>query len=747
MDRVAFCLGGRPSLLRPSGRAAANLRRTSVFSAPVKVQKTRCAHTVSMVAAEPETKASAQTEEYKFEAEASRVMDLVINSLYSNKEIFLRELISNASDACDKRRLLQLTDDRESVDLDIRVRADKNEATLTIEDRGVGMTKKELIENLGSIATSGTAKFVEALGKGKADTSLIGQFGVGFYSAFLVADKVTVYTKSFTDANAPTLKWLSENTSSYTIEEDNSVDLGQGGTKIVLHIKDGNQEFLEYQRIASLLKRFSEFIDFSIFTWDEQTVMEEVPDGEEKDEEGNQKMKKVPKTVEDWKLINQHKPIWLRRPREVKQEEYTDFYKTIARDFNDPMAQTHFSAEGEVEFRAVLFTPSVLPFELRQNMFDETGRCIKLYVKRVFISDKFSELMPRWLTFVRGVVDSEDLPLNVSREILQQSRVLRIISKRLVRKSLDMFNDIAKDEEKFEKFFDNFGRYIKAGVIDEPDYVEPLSQLLRFASSKSDKMTSLQDYVTRMPSDQKEIYYLSAESRVAAANSPIIEKLNSRGYEVIYLTEPVDEICVQTLQKFKGKRDPSSTEKEDFSLMDISRDGFKIPGDDSEENVAKTSEEYTKVIEYMQGVLGQSVSKVQVSNRLTESPSAIVQTQYGISPTMERFMRAQMQGGENTADMLGQSRVLEINPSHPIVQNLREQLDANNDNDQTADTVRLLHELGLMSGGYNIEDAAGFAKRIAKMMSAGLGNSTPAAVNDDDDDDDKADSVRAEVVG
>lgn len=309
-------------------------------------------------------------------------------------------------------------------------------------------------------------------------------------------------------------------------------------------------------------------------------------------------------------------------------------------------------------------------------MFDDAGRCVKLYVKRVFISDKFQELMPRWLTFVRGVIDSEDLPLNVSREILQQSRVLRIISKRLIRKSIDMFKDIATDEIKYAKFWENFGRYIKAGVIDEPDYVEQLSHLLRFDSSKTEAMTSLQEYVNRMPADQKEIFYVTAESKAAARNSPIIEKLTAKGFEVLYLVEPVDEICVQTLQKFKGKRDPDAKDTEDFKLSDISREDFKIPGEEeNKEEAERTSEEFTKVTEYMKGVLSGLISKVQVSSRLTESPSAIVQSQFGMSPTMERFMRAQTGSDENQSSFLAQNRVLEINPTHPLVLNLKQQLD------------------------------------------------------------------------
>ncbi|MGK3758510.1 MAG: molecular chaperone HtpG [Bacillariaceae sp.] len=380
-------------------------------------------------------------------------MDLIINSLYSDRDIFLRELISNAADACDKKRFLSITDGEEG-DVEappaIKIKCDVDTNTVTIEDSGVGMTKDEIINNLGKIAQSGTRAFAQALGDGKSDVNLIGQFGVGFYSAFLVADKVTVVTKSMQD-NTKAYKWESEADSSYSISDASPEEIeGTSGTKLILQLKEDASTYLEPSKIEELLQRYSEFIEFPMSVWKEKTDYKQVPDEEaNKDlEEGEEpKMKTVPETTEGYEPVNNQKPIWLRSPREVSDDEYQEFYKTAFKSsYDTPMKSTHFVLEGQVECKAILYIPGMLPFELSKDMFDENSRNIRLYVKRVFINDGFQELMPRWLKFVKGVVDSDDLPLNVSREILQKSKVLSIINKRLVRKSLDMIEDIAKDD-------------------------------------------------------------------------------------------------------------------------------------------------------------------------------------------------------------------------------------------------------------------------------------------------------------
>jgi molecular chaperone HtpG len=375
-------------------------------------------------------------------------MDLIINSLYSDRDIFLRELVSNAADACDKKRFLSLTEESGVEQPQIKIRANADDNTLTLEDSGVGMTKDEIINNLGKIAQSGTRSFVKALGEGTADVNLIGQFGVGFYSAFLVANKVTVVTKSMQDATKA-YRWESEADSSYTIVDASPEEIaGNSGTKLILHLKDDADAYLEASKIEELLQRYSEFIEFPISVWKETTEYKQVPDeeaNEELAEDEEPKMKTVPETIAAYETVNNQKPIWLRSPREVEEKEYTEFYKTAFRgSFDEPMKHSHFVLEGQVQCKAILYIPSTLPFELSKDMFDEDSRNIRLYVKRVFINDKFDELLPRWLKFIKGVVDSDDLPLNVSREILQKSKVLSIINKRLVRKSLDMIKDTSQ---------------------------------------------------------------------------------------------------------------------------------------------------------------------------------------------------------------------------------------------------------------------------------------------------------------
>jgi len=696
----------------------------------------------------PPPPAAAEGETFQFQAEVSRVMKLIINSLYSNKEIFARELVSNASDACDKKRFLSLTDGGAASETDffIRVKADGDAKTITIEDNGIGMTKQELIANLGSIATSGTAKFAEALGESAKtdDVTLIGQFGVGFYAAFLVADHVTVVSRSATAASAPTYTWTSDSESSYTITEgDGGMPLeGDSGTRITLHVKSGSMELLENHRLGDLLRRYSEFIAFPIYAWETSTEMVDEPDGEEKNEDGTQKMKKVPTTVSEWAQVNKLKPLWMRRPREVEEEDYNEFYKTLAKDPLAPMAHSHFAVEGDVEFRAVLFTPSMLPYELQQNMFDEAGRMLKLYVKRVFISDKFEEFVPRWLCFVRGVVDSEDLPLNVSREILQQSRVLRIISKRLVRKCVDMFKEIAgrEDSTDYTKFWSQFGRYLKAGIIDDSDYAEELAGLTRWYSSASgEDVTSFAEYVGRMKEGQSEIYYVTGSSKAAAASAPAMEKLRSAGYEVLYLTEAIDEISIQSLSTIKMKLAVDSDagkagEEGTLKLVDVAKESFKMPSeaDKSDQDKAKdeaAAAELTDVTAYLQTLLTKTVAKVTLSERLTESPSAIVQSDFGVSPTMERYMRENSATGSSDMEQyLSTARTLEINPDHPIVLSLKAKLSADKDGDASTQQLgTLLYDLALLTGGYNLADTAGFASRVSKLVSVAVGAPPPAA--------------------
>ena len=708
----------------------------------------------------------------RFQADVGRVMDIIINSLYSNKDVFLRELVSNAADACDKKRFLSIsaTADADAAASDlarpsIRIRSDRDAGTVTIEDSGVGMTKSELMNNLGKIAQSGTKKFVEALGEGgggsaAGDVNLIGQFGVGFYSAYLVADRVTVVTRSM-QPDSKQLRWTSDAGDSYTIsEEDDDDDASDGGriegsgTRLILHLKDDALEYLEPAKLESLLEHYSEFIEFPISVWKEKTEYVKVPDDDDDEEEEKEeeeatvakegeeakkepKMKTVPKTTEGYEQMNTNKPIWLRSPSEVTPDEYRDFYQSAFRaSYDEPLAHTHFSLEGQIECKSILYIPGMLPFELSRDMFDEDSRNIRLYVKRVFINDKFEDIVPRWLKFVRGVVDSQDLPLNVSREILQKSKVLSIINKRLVRKSLDMIREIAndaEDESRYVMFWNNFGKYLKVGVIEDAKNKDDIVPLLRFHSSRSgDEYTSLDEYATNMKENQKQIYYVTADGRDKATRSPAAEKVRSRGYEVLYLTEPLDEIMIESVTRYK-----------EYKLVDVSKEGLNFDDDDREERKKKEEElnsQHKVVKEYLEAVLAGKVQRVKMTDLLSDNPAALVQSAYGMSPTMQRYMKAQnVASGGSDASMMGSfnQAVLEVNPNHPIVRDLERMVsgmrgevgdddgeDADGGDDEARNFAVLLYDVAALTSGYEIEDSGDFAGRILSIMGSRAGSSS-----------------------
>jgi len=669
----------------------------------------------------------ADGETFTYQAEVDRLMDMIVNSLYSNREVFLRELVSNASDALDKIRLLALQNPSEydtGSELEIRIKATED-GTIVIEDTGVGMTKEELLSSLGTIARSGTAKFMEAM-KEQGDANLIGQFGVGFYSAFLVADRVTVQTKSNNDSQ----QWCWESNAgshSYTIKADEGNDIRRG-TRITLHLKDDAKDIGDSTKLASLIKQYSEFISFPINLWSTKETPKEVVDDEatekkqkEADEaaqkEGKESadpvapvMKTEWETSQDWQVQNNNKPIWTRPSRDVTKEEYASFFKSTFREFLDPLDQIHFNVEGTIEFSSLLYIPGMAPFDQQESM--QKSKNIRLYVKRVFISDEFDEdLMPRYLGFVKGVVDSADLPLNVSREILQESRVVRAIKRQLVKRTLDALTSMAErcasEENKvddYTTFWEAFGRNIKLGVLEDEGNRQILAKLLRFSSSGSEGLTSLMDYVSRKKEGQTSIYFLAADSKAAAEASPYVEQLTSKGFEVLYLTEPIDEIAMANLGEFEGMQLVDVT-KEDLSLGETEDDKKAL------EEMATSLQPLT---EYMKKVLGDKIEKVTVTNRLTDTPAVVVASKFGWSANMERIMKAQALGDSQAAEYMKGRRSLEINPQHPIIKSLADKVTL--ESSELKDQISLLYDAALLTGGYPIESPKAFADRIYSIM-------------------------------
>jgi len=654
-------------------------------------------------------------------------MSLIINTFYSNKEIFLRELISNASDALDKIRFKSLTDPSQlesEKQLKIQIIPDSENKTLTIADTGIGMTKDELINNLGTIARSGTKNFVEAMAAG-GDISLIGQFGVGFYSAYLVANRVEVYTKSNDDVQ---YKWSSEAGSSFIVTEDNTYNITRG-TRIVLYLKKDQYEYLEPKRIKELVKKHSEFISYPIelvtTTYVEEEVEEEEAEKEkeedvavedEAEKEKKKKKQKVAKTNEE--TLNNTRPIWTRDPKEITNDEYAAFYKATFNDWQDHLAVTHYSVDGSLPFKAILFVPKSAPldmFETKKKMNN-----IKLYVRRVFIMEDCKDIIPEYFGFIKGIVDSEELPLNISRENLQHTKLIRSINRSLTKKCIELFNDLAENKEEYAKFYENFGKNIKLGIHEDATNREKLAELLRYPSTRSgNEMISLKDYVANMKPEQKYIYYITGESREAVENSPFLEALKKKGYEVLLMTDPMDEYAVTQLKEYKDKK-----------LVNCTKEGLELELTE-EEKKAKEEEkvQFADLCSKIKEILGDKVEKVVLSDRVVSSPCVLVTSEFGWSANMERIMRSQPLQSSPMAGMLSSKKILEVNPKHPIMQSLRKRLADGESGNTIKDTVWLLFDIALISSGFSLNDPTVFANRIHKIIGFVINTGDEAAAD------------------
>lgn len=677
-----------------------------------------------------------------------------------NKEVFLRELISNASDALDKIRFLALSAAGilgDNKDLEIKISFNEEQKTLTLRDTGIGMTRTDLINNLGTVAKSGTSNFVEALAEG-ADMSLIGQFGVGFYSVYLVADKVRVVSKNNDDDQ---YIWESTADSSFTVAKDPRGNTLGRGTEITMFLKEDALEFMQQNKLEELVQRYSEFITFPISIYKKTTEVVEVEDEEEEEddkddddkkktedgleveEEEEEEEDKAPKTqtVEKWgwHRVNSNTAIWARDKDEVEDAEYQKFFKAICKEPTDARTWIHFKAEGEVEFKSILFVPSE-SLNLYDNYSDRKAG-IRLYVRKVLIQDDFEDLLPRYLNFIRGVVDSDDLPLNVSRETLQQHKVLKVMGKKLVRKALEMLRKLAtgagdddeedddaeegaeKKEKKaalakddpehpYIKFWEQFGKSIKMGVIEDAANRSKLAKLLRFKSSKDDKWTSLEDYVSSMPSWQKDIYFIAGESLEAVKKSPFLEVATKKDVQVLFLVDPIDEYAFQHMGEFDGHK-----------LQSLTKEGLKF-GDEDEDTIKKRTKAYKETFKpltkYLKDLFSGKVAKVTVSQRVVKTPSVIVTSQYGHTANMERIMRAQTFSSADNIKAMAATRTLELNPRHPIVIELNKLAQEAPKAETTRDLAFLLYDTALLASGFTQDDTEGFSERMYRTIANSL---------------------------
>ena len=631
----------------------------------------------------------AHKETLGFETEVKQLLHLMIHSLYSNKEIFLRELVSNASDACDKLRFEALADDalyEGDQDLKIRVDVDKDARTITITDNGIGMNRQEVIENIGTIAKSGTRQFLDQLSGDQAkDAHLIGQFGVGFYSSFIVADKVTVSTRRAGLTAEHGIRWESSGEGDYSLE---TIEKAERGTQVTLHLREGEDEYLEGFRLRSIIKKYSDHITLPIIM-----AKEEMPG---MDEEGKEKDETV---IPEDETVNSASALWARAKSEISDEEYNEFYKHVGHDFEDPMAHVHSRVEGKLEYTSLLYIPKRAPFDLWDR---ERRTGIKLYVKRVFIMDDSEHLMPNYLRFVRGVIDSNDLPLNVSREILQANKAIDSMRNGSVKKVLGLLEGVAKNEpEQYAEFWKEFGKVMKEGPAEDFANKDQLAKLLRFSTTHDDsetQATSLEDYVARMKEGQDAIYYITADSFAAAKNSPHLEIFRKKGIEVLLLAERVDEWLVSSLTEFDGKALKSVAKGE----LDLG----KLEGEDEKKAQEETAKDFEDLLKKVQDVLGEKVKEVRVTHRLTNSPACLVTGEFDMSANLERILKSVGQDAPDTKP------IFELNPEHPLVVKLKGE-----GNDQRfADMSEILFDQALLAEGGTLDDPSAFVTRLNQLL-------------------------------
>ncbi|CAL6030292.1 Heat_shock protein 90 [Hexamita inflata] len=667
-------------------------------------------------------------ETFEFQAEISQLMNLIINTFYSTKEIFLRELVSNCSDACDKISFMALTNkdilgEQRELRIDVTPNADNN--TLIIKDTGVGMTKADLVSCLGTIARSGAKQFMEMVQEG-SDVSLIGQFGVGFYSAYLVAEKVIVVSKHSDDE---CYKWTSTAGGTYQIEEVDRPDMIRG-TEITLQLKEDQLEYLKAERLEELIKKHSMFIGYPIYIHKvveeeveekkEEKKEEEVKEGEEgkveeasdeeKKEDGKTEKKKVKKNVTEH--INAKTAIWTRDPKDVTEDEYKEFYKQInPTDWEGHLAVSHFRVDGAAQFRGILYIPKKAPFDMWETQKKKVG--IKLMVKKVFITEECTDIIPEWLGFLKGVVDCDDLPLNISREMLQKNRIVNTIKKNLIKKALKLFKDLEEDKEKYEQFMKNFGKSIKLGIHEDTENREKLAKLLRFSTTKSgDKKTSFDDYITRMAEGQKNMYYITGDNMNAMKESPFLERFQKKNIEVIYFDDAIDEYMVQSLKEVDGKQ-----------LKCITKDGIDLETTEDEKKAQEEKKaKYEKLAKAMKETLGDKVENVRVSgDRLVSSPCILVTSEWGWSANMQKIMKHQALRDDSMASVMQGKKTLEINPDNTIIRSLAEKLESDAEAVYVKDITTLLYETAMIQSGFDVEDISNFAKRIYGMVKVGLG--------------------------